>query len=262
MKRRFLSAEWRHLAMLNYEVDPGLLQPLVPRGTEIDSWKGRTFVSLVGFLFLGTRVLGVPVPFHRNFAEVNLRFYVRRRLSEGWRRGVVFVKEFVPKSAIAAVARWVYNENYVACRMASGIRLPDPPREDRGSVQYSWWAGTRWNAISVGFEGSPSYPTADSEEEFITEHYWGYAAQRSGSACEYHVEHPRWRVWRATSAQLDCDVQACYGRHYCAALGQQPSSAFVADGSGVAVFRGERLAAAIAEEPPLRAAWGSASWRR
>ncbi len=47
----FLTAEWRYLAMFNYEVPPELLAPLVPRGTELDSWQGKVYVSLVGFLF-------------------------------------------------------------------------------------------------------------------------------------------------------------------------------------------------------------------
>jgi uncharacterized protein YqjF (DUF2071 family) len=246
MQQRFLTAEWRHLAMLNYEVDPALLVPLVPRGTELDDWDGRTFLSLVGFLFLRTRVLGVPIPFHRNFPEVNLRFYVRRRASDGWRRGVVFLKEFVPRAAVAAVARWVYNENYVACPMAPHIRLPAPPREPRGSIEYRWAQQSRWNALRVQFEGSPSYPAPGSEEEFITEHYWGYTVRRGGGATEYRVEHPPWRVWRAAEARLDCDVAACYGEQYGAALARRPSSAFVADGSAVTVFRGEPVPAELA----------------
>src|SRR4026208_556537 len=93
----FLTAEWRRLAMLSFEIDPRVLSPLVPAGTELDEWQGRTFASLVGFLFLDTRVFGLAVPFHRNFEEVNLRFYVRRMASDGLRRGVVFVKEIVPR---------------------------------------------------------------------------------------------------------------------------------------------------------------------
>jgi uncharacterized protein YqjF (DUF2071 family) len=241
MKRRFLSAQWRHLLMLNYEVEPAVLLPLLPGGTELDVWNGKTFLSLVGFLFLRTRVLGIPIPFHRDFEEVNLRFYVRRRSSEGWRRGVVFVKEIVPRAAIALVARWIYNENYVACPMSSRVQLPDPARGVGGLVEYSWGRGAARNAIRAEFEGAPSEPAPGSEEEFITEHYWGYALQRDGAALEYGVEHPRWRVWRASSARLDCDVEVCYGRQYCQALARQPSSAFVAEGSAVTVFRGERL---------------------
>ena len=110
----FLTAEWRYVAMLNYEIDPAILHTYLPRRTELDSWNGKTFVSMVGFLFLKTRVLGLPIPFHQNFEEINLRFYVRRKTEEGWRRGVVFIKEIVPRAAIALTARWLYNENYVA----------------------------------------------------------------------------------------------------------------------------------------------------
>src|SRR5690606_40211851 len=99
--------QWRRLVMLNYDVDPAVLRPLVPHGVELDTWEGRYLVSVVGFQFLDTRLLGVPVPFHRDFDEINLRFYVRRRADDGWRRGVVFVKEIVPRRALAAVARAV-----------------------------------------------------------------------------------------------------------------------------------------------------------
>src|SRR5713101_1040010 len=121
--RSFLTAEWRDLAMLNFEVDPTVLRPLVPAGTELDDWRSRTFVSVVGFLFLNTRVLGIPIPFHRDFEEVNLRFYVRRKMSDGWRRAVVFVKELVPRAAIALTARMVYGENYVALPMNHRIEV-------------------------------------------------------------------------------------------------------------------------------------------
>jgi uncharacterized protein len=240
--RRFLSAEWRHLAMLNYEIDPAVLRPLVPCGTELDSWQGKTFVSLVGFLFLRTRVLGIPIPFHRNFEEVNLRFYVRRQAGEESRRGVVFIKEIVPSAAIALVARWVYNENYVALPMRSRVQHPDPSNGMRGELEYGWTIRSKPNIIRVECGGEPSYPAPGSEEEFITEHYWGYVVQRDGSALEYEVRHPKWRVWRATETRLDCGVEACYGRQFCAALTGRPSSAFAADGSEIAVFRGERLA--------------------
>src|SRR5262245_30634025 len=119
----FLTAEWRYLAMINYQVDPSILQASVPAGTELDQWRGRTFVSLVGFLFLKTRVLGLRIPFHENFEEINLRFYVRRRGAEGWRRGVVFIREIVPRQAIATAARIFYNENYAARRMSHRIEM-------------------------------------------------------------------------------------------------------------------------------------------
>src|SRR5262249_32973100 len=152
--------------------------------------------------------------------------------------GVVFIKEIVPRTAIAALARWVYNENYVACPMSSHVQLPDVTGGMPGSVEYGWVHQSRRNFLHATFAGTPSHPTAGSEEEFITEHYWGYVVQRDGSTVQYQVEHPRWRVWRASGARFDCDVKGFYGEQYCEALSREPSSAFVADGSPIAVFRG------------------------
>jgi uncharacterized protein YqjF (DUF2071 family) len=235
----FLTAEWRHLAMLNYEVDPGLLLPLVPAGTELDTWRDRAYVSAVGFMFLRTKVLGLPVPFHRDFEELNLRFYVRREAEDGVRRGVVFVKEIVPRIAIATVARVVYNENYVRMRMRSAVDVA--PEAARGSVEYGWRHAGRWNRIRVETEGPPRALEPGSEAEFITEHYWGYARQRDGATMEYRVEHPPWRVWTAVAHELDCDAVEIYGERFGAPLRGAPLSAFLAEGSAISVGRGRRL---------------------
>ncbi|MFN0123422.1 MAG: YqjF family protein [Blastocatellia bacterium] len=220
------------------------MAPLVPRGTEPDSWQGKTFVSLVGFLFLETRVLGIPIPFHRHFEEVNLRFYVRRRGPEGWRRGVVFIREIVPRLAIATVARVVYNENYEAMPMRHAIDFADAGKtrlQPGGAVEYGWKHQGRWNSLRVRTMGDPAPLLAGSEEEFITEHYWGYARQRDGGTVEYRVEHPSWRVWRVSEQSLDCDVTAIYGEQYAGALRRAPSSAFLAEGSEIVVRRGIKL---------------------
>lgn len=184
-------------------------------------------------MFLDTRVLGVPVPFHRDFEEVNLRFYVRRRGREGWRRGVVFVKEIVPRRAIAAAARLLYDEPYSA--------MPMRHRVEDGVVEYSWRHRGRWDTLRVVAEGEPSSPLPDFEEEFITEHYWGYTARRGGGCSEYGVEHPPWKVRRAKEAILDCDVGALYGKRFAEPLSGAPLSAFVAEGSPIVVRGGTRL---------------------
>jgi uncharacterized protein YqjF (DUF2071 family) len=232
--RPFLTANWRQLAMLNYEVPPAILAPLVPRGTILDTFAGRTLVSMVGFLFENTRVLGLPIPFHVNFEEVNLRFYVRRETSAGVRRGVVFVKEIVPRSAIALVARHLYNEPYVAMPMRHSI---DPGRK----VHYGWRHAGAWNSIDITTAGDPFLPAQGSEAEFITEHYWGYTAQRDGSTKEYEVRHPQWRVSHSATAHLDCQVSAIYGQQFEKYLLAPPCSAFLAEGSAVSVFSGRPI---------------------
>ncbi len=237
----FLSAEWRYLAMINYEIDPAILLPYVPSRTELDSWNGKTFVSMVGFLFLHTRVLGLSIPFHQNFEEVNLRFYVRRRGAEDWRRGVVFIKEIVPKRAVAAVARAFYGENYVAMPMRHHMEMQCGELRPNGSVQYAWRCKGRWNHLRVKTRGDLQTWVARSQEEFITEHYWGYAAQRNGSSKEYRVEHPPWRLWQVRESSLDCDTTELYGHEFRESLRSAPSSAFLAEGSPVIVRRGLRI---------------------
>ena len=237
----FLTAEWRHLAMLNFAVDPTVVRPLVPAGTELDDWRGRTFVSVVGFLFLNTRVLGMRIPLHRDFEEVNLRFYVRRKTSDGWRRAVVFIKELVPRIAIALTARVFYGENYVAVPMGHRIEVANDSAEAVRHVSYRWRFEGREHEIHLKAQGEAREIAAGSEEEFITEHYWGYARRRNGSTLQYQVEHPRWRTWTAQEARFECDVARLYGKRFAECLKTSPVSAFLADGSEVTVFKGTRL---------------------
>jgi len=235
--RPFLTAQWRSLAMANFEIDPAVLRPFVPVGTELDCWQGRAFVSVVGFLFVDTRVCGCPIPYHRDFEEVNLRFYVRRRAEDGWRRAVVFVKEIVPRAAIAMTARWLYGENYVALPMRH--RIEDGPGTT--TVSYSWWLQQDEHRLEMSVSGDPRDVIAGSEEEFITEHYWGYVRGRRGATTEYRVEHPRWRLRTAASAQLTANVAALYGDEFVESLTAPPTSAFLAEGSEVAVYQGAHL---------------------
>jgi len=238
----FLTAEWRHLVMLNFEIDPGRLGHLLPAGTELDFWDGRTYLSLVGFRFLNTKLRGFAIPFHRHFSEVNLRFYVRRRTADGWRRGVVFIKEIVPVPAVALVARWVYNENYITLPMRHRIELSATGDEHEGTLEYSWkWQG-KWAELAAETTGNAKPLLPGSEAEFITEHYWGYTRQRDGRTMEYGVEHPAWSVWQTTSSRLECDVASLYGAEFVEVLTRPPTSAFVADGSEIVVRKGTRLA--------------------
>jgi uncharacterized protein YqjF (DUF2071 family) len=235
-RKPFLTAEWRHLAMLNYEIDPQILAPLVPAGTELDFHDGQTFVSVVGFLFLRTRVLGVPIPLHRNFEEVNLRFYVRRQTPEGWRRGVTFVRELVPRRAIATVARVFYDEPYLAVPMQHS--LSHGPTEL--ALQYQWWRDGRWETLAMRAGGAAQEAAPGSHEEFITEHYWGYTKRDAGTS-EYGVEHERWQLRTATEWTFDADVASLYGAQFVEPLNATATSAFVADGSPVLVRQGARL---------------------
>lgn len=231
----FLTAEWQNLLILNYEVDPALLLPRVPAGTELDHFGGRTFVSLIGFEFNNTRVLGIPIPFHRSFLEVNLRFYLRR----GNKRAVAFISELVPSQAVASIARRAFNENY------SAVPISHKMRKSSGGAsicEYAWGEDRQRCVMRSEISGTPSLPEEGSLAQFITEHYWGYAAQSDGGCLEYQVDHPSWRVWQAANAEFKGDSASFYGPEFSKVFERKPDSAFLADGSAVTVSKGKRIA--------------------
>ena len=232
--RPFLTAEWRNLLMVNYAVEPTLLEPHVPAGTGLDMHQGTCYLSLVAFQFRNTRLLGMAIPFHHTFEEMNLRCYVRRQVGGETRRAVVFIREVVPRRAIALVARAVYNEPYIALPMRSRIG-GEPLR-----VEYSWRLGGLWHSVAASAAGAAAATAEGSQEQFITEHYWGYTRQRDGGTIEYRVEHPPWRVWPADRVQLDADLERLYGPALARAM-TSATSAFIADGSAVSVSRPRRL---------------------
>lgn len=231
--RKFLTARWQDLIMVNYEVAPSILAGLVPDGVELDFHEGRCYVSLVGFMFLNTRVLGIPVPFHCNFEEVNLRFYVARKTANETRRGVVFVKEIVPRYAIAAVARIFYEEPYEAWKMG----------HDRTEtvVSYSWQKGGHSSKVSIEIGENLGVPVADSHGEFIIEHYWGYTKRTGGRTDEYKVEHPKWELFSVDNPIINVDFTYVYGEGFAFLKDLKPYSVFLAKGSEVAVYKGEEI---------------------
>lgn len=229
----FMTAEWRHLVLFNYPIDPGVLEPHVPQGTVLDDFHGVAYASIVGFMFDNARLLGWSIPGHRSFAEVNLRFYVRRTVGDETRRGVVFLREIVNRRAVAAVARWVYHEQYVVMPTRHAIM----PQERR----YSWRHRQRWCHLHAETDGRFALPQAGSLEEFIVEHYWAYTRQPDGSVLEYRVTHPPWQVARVTAGSLEGDMAGVYGASFGPYLTTHPPSAIMADGSEVEVYRGRKI---------------------
>ncbi len=237
MQKKFLTAYWKDLLMANYEVDPEILRPYIPEGTELDSWEGKTYVSMVGFLFLDTKVLGIPIPLHQNFEEVNLRFYVRQKVDGEWRRGVVFIKEIVPRHAISWVANTFYGEHYQTLPMRHEHRLTSDSRH----IEYAWkWKGA-WQFLKCRAQLESEALVEGSKAEFITEHYWGYTGGPGKPTLIYQVEHPRWAIFSVTDFEFKCDVAGLYTAEFSPFLTQAPASVFLAEGSEVIVRRGERM---------------------
>lgn len=232
----FLNAEWRKLAIANYVVDPELLSGYLPHKTELDLWNDTCYVSLVGFMFINTRLMGVPIPFHRNFEEVNLRFYVRHEHEGEWRRGVVFIKEIVPKPALTFVANTLYKEHYQTMKMSHVWR-----EDVRRTVEYNWWLNSHQNVFEVTSDLTAHNIIEGSESEFITEHYWGYTKADEQTAYEYEVTHPKWKVYPVQDYRIDVDFQSVYGDDFKSLSQQKPVSVMLAEGSAITVENKRRL---------------------
>ncbi|WP_336518001.1 DUF2071 domain-containing protein [Pollutibacter soli] len=237
MASNFLTAEWRKLAIANYSVDPKILLPFLPYKTEFDTWNGDCYVSLVGFRFINTRLKGFSIPFHKHFEEVNLRFYVRYKDTTGWRRGVTFIKEIVPKPALTFVANAIYKEKYVTLPMKHQWNVSDTEL----SVSYSWRHRKFWNNFKVIADPQPQEIVPDSEEEFITEHYWGYAPVNQNCSSQYQVEHPRWKVYPVKEYSVNVQFDQMYGNEFSMLNTRQPDSVMLAEGSEIAVLSMTKL---------------------
>jgi uncharacterized protein YqjF (DUF2071 family) len=235
--RVFLTAEWRHLLVLNYEVDPDILAPYIPPGTELDFDASRCFVSIVAFRFERTRLLGMAAPFHTTFPEINLRFYVLRKTPEGTRRGVVFLRELVNRRAVAAIANWAYNEHYRVMPIQAKLTLESGQVAPDSRVAYEWRHERRSNCIAAKRSGEWRDLATDSHEAFIAEHYFGYGVARDGRTIEYRVAHPAWRVADVSNVEIAIDARNLYGETVAAVMATGPHSAFLLDGSPVTVFR-------------------------
>jgi uncharacterized protein len=236
--KTFLTAEWRKLAMAQYAVDPAVLEMYLPAGLELDLFHGKCYVSLVGFLFDKVRLKGVPIPFHTRFEEVNLRFYVRRIDADGSsRRGVVFIREFVPRAAITFVANRFYEEPYATVPMRHEIVAS----VDSLNVAYEWeYGGASW-AMSVQAAPLAVAIAPGSVEEFITEHYWGFTKRSDGGTSQYEVKHPSWVVYPVRKCEVDADFGALYGDRFAGLSDAKPESVLLAEGSAVSVDSGSRL---------------------
>ncbi|MCC5815353.1 MAG: DUF2071 domain-containing protein [Leptospira sp.] len=235
----FLTAEWRKLIVANYEIDSTLLEKYLPRGIELDPYNDKNWVSLVGFLFLNTKVMGFRLPFHENFEEFNLRFYVRYKSLEGWRRGVVFIKEIVPKLAVSLTANIVYKEPYVCMPMKHEISVN--PENSSIKVCYEFKNSMNWNHIQVEADTLKYDLKSESMEEFILEHYWGYNRYSESKTMEYAVEHPRWQAYKVNNHSIDIDIESLYGKEFVPYLQRTPDSIFLAEGSEVIVRKGTKI---------------------
>ena len=227
----FLKAAWQQIIMANYEVSPALLMPYLPKGVELDTYNGKVYVSLVGFIFKNTKLFGFPIPLLGTFEEINLRFYVLRKENNTIKRGVVFVNETVPYKAVAWLANKLYHENYTCVPTKHQWLITNKTK----TIEYQWKINKEWQHIKVNALNESKQMVTGSFEEFIFEHYYGYAKVDDNTTEEYEVIHQKWETQSILSYQINCDFKKMYGNNFSFLNNETPHSVFITNGSDVSI---------------------------
>lgn len=227
----FLKASWQQIIMANYEVPLNVLLPYLPKGVELDRYYDKVYVSLVGFMFKNTKLFNLPIPLLGTFEEINLRFYVVRKQGNTLKRGVVFINETVPYKAVAWLANKLYHENYTAVPTKHQWLIAN----NKKTITYNWETNNQWQSINVNALNEPKPMLVGSFEEFIFEHYYGYAKVDDETTEEYEVMHPKWETQTVLDYQIKCDFEKMYGSDFLFLNSATPHSVFITDGSAVAI---------------------------
>lgn len=227
----FLTAKWENLIMANYAVPPELLIPYLPKGTELDYFEGKTYISLVGFLFSGIKIFNISALWLDTFEEINLRFYVIRRQGDKIKRGVVFINETVPYKAVAWLANKLYKEHYTAIPTRRFEQITSSARQ----IEYFWKTDQTWNHVKVKASSVTEPMPSEGIEEFIFEHYYGYTRVSDTASIEYAIAHRRWLIYAVQDYSVECDFNAMYGSGFSFLSTTEPDTIFMAEGSGVSV---------------------------
>lgn len=229
--KSFLTAKWQNIIMANYEIDPSHLAPYLPKGVEFDYYQGKAYVSLVGFLFKDTSIFKIPIPFFGTFEEVNLRFYVIKKVGNEIRRGVVFINETVPNKTVAWVANKLYKEHYTAILTKHTWKINQPTKE----IEYQWLVNKKWNSLKVVASTTKEKMKQDSIEEFIYEHYFGYTKVNTNESIEYKINHPSWEINKVNEYHINCNFSTFYGDDFEVLNTTKPHSIMLAEGSDISV---------------------------
>jgi uncharacterized protein YqjF (DUF2071 family) len=230
MSRTFLKASWENLIMANYEIEPSILEPYLPKGVELDFFNNKTYVSLVGFMFNKTRLFGVPIPFFGSFEEINLRFYVRKVENRKIKKGVVFINETVPFKVVALLANKLYKEHYISIPTKNTIDITE-----HKNIKYEWKVDNKWNSIAVKSDTDKYKIEQATIEEYIFERYFGFTKLSNFSSQEYKINHPKWMINKVLNTHINCDFRTIYGDAFLVLNNQKPDSVLLAEGSQVSV---------------------------
>ena len=227
----FLKAKWENIVMANYEISEEILAKYLPKGVSVDLYNGKAYISLVGFMFKNTKIFNVPIFKFGTFEEINLRFYVSRKVGNETRRGVVFINETVPYKAVAWLANALYKEHYTTIPTRHHWDFTNKYKE----IKYEWLVDKKWNSIVLSAMKERKVMEKKSFESFIFEHYYGYTKYNDTVTEEYQIAHPSWLINEIVAYKIDCDFENMYGSDFAVLNTTEPASVFLAEGSGIAI---------------------------
>ena len=231
-----MTAKFSELVAVNFAIDPKILEPRVPRGLELDFYNDETYVSLICMMLRDVRVWGIPIHIATGFEEINLRFYVRRREGDGYRRGCCFIKDYVSSGAAAWILGSLFKAEFQKLKMKHSNSGFDGAPESVPSVDYQWKVGDHWNRLRIKARSRIQKTSRDTKHGFILMHDNEYS-QRDGKTLEDRASRPAWTIWDAAQANFECDVKNLFGREFQRALSRRPASVFVTGGSDVTIYR-------------------------
>ena len=227
----FLKAKWENIVMVNYEIAPTILEKYLPKGIELDLFNGKAYVSLVGFMFKDTKIFNVPIFKLGTFEEINLRFYVSRKVGNETRRGVVFINETVPYKAVAWLANALYKEHYTTIPTRHHWDFTN----EHKAIKYEWFVNKKWNSIALSATKEKKIIEKNSFENFIFEHYYGYTKYNNTITEEYQIVHPSWLINDILDYKIDCNFENMYGEDFTVLDKTQLASVFLAEGSAIEI---------------------------
>ena len=236
-QKPLMRARFSELVALNFSIDPAILQPLVPRGLELDFFKDETYVSLIAMMLRDVRVFGFPIHIASGFEEINLRFYVRRRVGDSYRKGACFLKDYVSGAAAAWVLGRIFKAEFGRLKLKHKNSGFDPKEENAiPEVDYQWKVDDHMNRVRVKAREKVQRMGADTKVGFILNHNNEYSC-RNGKTLEYAMARPQWVVWNAAQANFTCDVRKLFGPEFEKPLSRRPASVFVTSGSEVVIYK-------------------------
>ena len=202
VERPIMLQGWHDLASVHWAYNPELVQRLLPKGVQVDTYNGSAWVGLIPFHMRRIRLPGWP-SFGKwsTFPETNVRTYV---VAPDGRRAVWFFSLDISVLLPALVARVSYGLPYCMASMSITRSSADVIEY---TAQRTWPRGRSSDVgpqsrliIKVGEQVCNSDLT--ELEKFVTAR-WGLVSTFAGVPVWADVEHPPWVIHR--SSLLCCE---------------------------------------------------------